>query len=145
MICSELAKLCSPKLVVLISSAETKYELPTVFRVAGGIELLKLLPKTIIKASGPLVGKIFGSNAQLRKDYLRNLDVPFTKKAAELICKWDNESLIKSPKLKITGANDYVLPFQSEDTINIKDAGHFMVYDHASQVSRYINQHLKLL
>ena len=103
MLCTELAKWCKPNLVILISSAETKHELPKMFRVAGGLELLKILPETLIRASGPLVGKIFGSNAQLRKDYLKNLDIPFAKKAAELISTWDNVNEIKGAKLKIKG------------------------------------------
>jgi pimeloyl-ACP methyl ester carboxylesterase len=143
MLCTELAKWCKPNLVILISSAETKHELPKMFRVAGGLELLKILPETLIRASGPLVGKIFGSNAQLRKDYLKNLDIPFAKKAAELISTWDNVNEIKGAKLKIKGSNDYVLPFQSEDTVNIEEGGHFMVYDKADEVSQIINNRLK--
>jgi hypothetical protein len=35
------------------------------------------------------------------------------------------------------------LPFQSEDTVNIEEGGHFMVYDKADEVSQIINNRLK--
>jgi len=145
MICAELAKLCTPKLVIQISSAETKYELPKVFRIAGGLELLKVLPKAMLKVPAPIVERVFGSKTDLVRDYMKNLDVDFAKKAAQLICKWNNVEVIAHPKLKLKGDRDSVLPDIEVGMHVIQDAGHFMVYENGDEVSRVINERLKEL
>lgn len=144
MICSELSNWCNPAMVILISSAENKFGLPNVYRMAGKADMVKLFPKSAIGAvnfsiSEVILKKMFGSDSLLLSEYIKNVDADFVKWAAQIICTWQNKETIQQPKLKIKGNKDHILPSLGSDTKIIKNAGHFVVYENAQEVSAIIN------
>ena len=144
MICSELAEALNPKLVIMLSTAETRKELPKTYRIAGYIDLLKHIPKRILHVPDRLVTLAFGSRAKLFQDYIKDIDKDFAIKAARLISKWDKQISVSQAKLKIKGNKDYILPYKCNDTILV-NGGHSIVYDRAEEVSAIINKKLNEL
>jgi len=93
----------------------------------------------------PVAAWFFGTKKDELLSYiLDDVDVPFTKWAVTQIMSWDNQEPAKNA-LKISGASDRVLPPKKDDnTVIIKNAGHFMVADRAHEISELIKNRLEV-
>jgi pimeloyl-ACP methyl ester carboxylesterase len=144
MLATEMCKFIKPEQTILLSSAETKKEIPWWFRLIGKMKLTKVVPTGFVEIPRPLASWFFGTKDPELLDYiLEDVDVKFVNWAVKQIMNWDN----KSPATNVTkiyGGSDRVLPARKvANTILIKDAGHFMVADRAVEISSIINEKLK--
>ena len=141
----ELAKQLSPKLTILISSAETKYELRSSFRLLGRLGLLRWIPSKYFDPPRKVIYWLFGTYHQdLLGQILDDTDWTFGKWASIELITWSNTAPIKGEVLKISGGKDRVIPPSKDPRIHlIPQGGHFMVVDLADEVSEVINGRLR--
>lgn len=143
-VASELAKIISVEKLILISSLKTRTEIPLIYRLAGKINLHRLVPYSILKKDHLLNRWLFDVIRKNDKDLfqrvLADTDIDFLKWAINCIVKWDNTKL--HPNLfHIHGNADKLLPIRkSGEVISIENGGHLMVLDKAKQVSEALHR-----
>lgn len=136
----EISKFLKPKITILISSAETRHELPPAIRFFGKIGLIKILPAFIFSPVKSISHLFFkAENKELLNLILGNLDLKFAKWAVNELANWKNEQTLESV-VKISGTDDRLIPpTKSQNTVLIEGGKHFMVVDRADEVSEIIN------
>ena len=140
----EINKLLHPKLVILVSSVETKQELRMLYRLVGKLNFTPLVPLSLLKKTKNIMARQFGAKNKLFLNEIMNAtDWELTKWAIEKLTKWTN--LNKSENVvKIHGTNDKLMPcINDEKTFFIDKGTHFMIVDRAQEVSDKINQILR--
>ena len=141
----EISKLLKPKITILISSVETKFELRSIYRIIGKTHIIKVIPENLFDPPRRIANYIFGArNKELLNQILNDTDVRFAKWALNELVSWKNTGRLSNYTLKIEGAKDKLIPpTNSENSKVIKNGGHFMVVDKADEISRIINNELK--
>lgn len=141
LIAVELSKILNPKLTILISSAETKDELKTSYRLFGKTKIGNILPKGLFNPPKRLAKYVFGAkNHTLLNQILDDTDLYFAKWATNQLTKWNNTTRVKNC-FKISGENDKLIrPSKTTNTTIVKDGEHFMLVDKANEVSETINK-----
>ncbi|MGH2622624.1 MAG: alpha/beta fold hydrolase, partial [Sphingobacterium sp.] len=145
---AELAKFYDFRKTILISSAKTSAELPAILGFSNYISLEKILNKnTITKIPTKIISWLFGLKNQqetaLFYDMLGSADPAFVPWAVEQFTHWKNTNIPVSC-LHIHGEKDRLIPLKNVDyTVKIKGGGHFMVYNHAAEISYIIRNFLK--
>ncbi len=142
----EIAKQIETEKVILIASAKTKNEIPFYFRLAGKLELHRLLPIEIITKSNFLTNWFFGAkhgfDEKLLKQILKDSDTTFMSWAIDKIAKWSNVKSIENV-FHIHGSKDRILPlrFIKYNSV-IKNGGHLMTLNKANEISKVIRKEL---
>lgn len=141
----EMSKLLNPHFTILISSVETKKELPLLYRFFGMTRIITLIPHFFFIPPKRLMHWVFGArNKGLLSAILNDADPRFTRWALQALCSWRNQQALTNPVLRIGGSNDKLLPPQYTGESNILDGGeHFMIVDRAEEISRIINTELE--
>ena len=143
LVATELSKLTHPKFTVLISSIETKSELPWFMRLAGKLRLVNYVPKAMLLPPNSIASYMFGTTKkELLGAILKDSDLKFTKWAIGELLRWKNQSKQKN-LIKICGTNDKLLPPKGENTILIEKGEHFMIVDRAEEISSIINDRIR--
>lgn len=145
LIAVEISKKLNPKLTILISSAETKKELRTIYRIIGKTKLLKFIPQFLFDPPRFIANWVFGAkNNELLKQILGDTDLKFAKWAVNELANWKNDKKVSNPILKIGGTNDKLIPPKNDGSQRLIDKGeHFMVVDRADEISQIINNAMK--
>tara|TARA_B100000809_G_C15071066_1_gene506030 strand:+ start:258 stop:911 length:654 start_codon:yes stop_codon:yes gene_type:complete len=140
----EMSKQLDPKITILISSAETKYELRSIYRLFGKTHLIKLAPLFCFNMPRKIAYFLFGAkNKKLLKEILDDADMYFTKWAISKLITWENTAHITNI-IKLSGSEDKLLPpSKDENTILIKGGEHFMIVDKSDEISITINNYKK--
>ena len=142
----EISKIKKFKKVFLLSSAKTKFEIPFYYRVLGKLNLLKIIPNSILKRVNYLTYLVFGAKTNfeknLLKDIIKNTDKHFLKWALHQIMNWKNENYSENI-VHIQGDSDLILPhnFIKYDYL-IKDGTHFMTLNQSKEIETIIIENL---
>lgn len=141
----EISKILKPDLTILISSAETSNELRTIYRIFGKTKIAKRLPKQLFDPPRALANWAFGTKHQkLLGEILDDTDLDFAKWAVNELLNWNNQEKLTNPVLKIGGTNDKLIPTKETKNTKIIDQGaHFMIVDHAIEISQIINEEIE--
>jgi len=143
LVATEISKRTKPKFTVLISSIETKSELPWFMRLAGKLRLVNFVPKAMLLPPNWIASYMFGtSKKELLGPILKDSDLKFAKWAIGELLRWKNQSKLKN-LVKIGGTNDKMLPPKGENTILIENGEHFMIVDRAEEISSIINNRIR--
>lgn len=143
LVATEISKLTKPSLTILISSVETKDELPILIRLVGKLKIIDLIPKQLFSPPKAIARFLFGTNKkELLNSILDDTDLSFAKWAVGELVGWTNEYRLPN-LIKIGGANDKLLPPKGENSILIAQGEHFMIVDRAEEVSEIINMSIK--
>ena len=143
LIATEISKLTKPKFTILISSIETKSELPWFMRLAGKLRLVNFVPKAMLLPPNSIASFMFGtSKKELLGAILKDSDLRFTKWAIGELLRWKNHSKLKN-LIKICGMNDKLLPPKGKNSILIENGEHFMIVDRAKEISSILNEKLR--
>ena len=142
----EISKIKKIKKVFLLSSAKTKFEIPFYYRVLGKLNLLRIIPSSILKKVNSLTYLVFGAKTNfeknLLKDIIKNTDKHFLKWALHQIMNWKNENYSENI-VHIQGDSDLILPhnFIKYDYL-IKDGTHFMTLNQSKEIETIIIENL---
>ena len=138
----EISKFLKPKHTILISSVETKCEIPLFYKLTGKSKIFNLIPTYFLAKSNSFLTFMFGTKKkELLKNIIEDADTFFSKWAVIQLMNWNNEEKLKNCT-KIGGSNDRILPQKNIDFM-IQYAGHFMIVDNAEELSRILNDLFK--
>lgn len=138
----EISKHIKPTKLMLISSVETKNQLPQKYLLLGKTQILKLIPNSLIKPPQPIFNFLFGAkNKELLKEIIRDTNPKFIRWALNTIINWTNEAK-SSEVIRIHGTKDKLIPLKGR-AIEVKNGGHFMIVDRAEEISNLINEQMK--
>lgn len=142
----EISKIINPNLTILISSAETKYELRPVIKALGKTRLSKLIPANLFDPPRKITHFLFGTDSkELLNNILDDTDLHFTKWAVNELLNWKNVDHVEQI-LKLSGTRDKLIPPIKDPKINlIKGGGHFIIVDKAAEISEIINERIESL
>jgi len=138
----EISKHIKPTKLLLISSVETKNQLPQKYLLLGKTQILKLIPNSFIKPPQPIFNFLFGAkNKELLKEIIRDTNPQFIRWALNTIISWSNDKKANEV-IRIHGTKDNLIPLKGR-AIEVKDGGHFMIVDKAKEISNLINEQMK--
>jgi len=145
LIATEISKQLKPSCTILISSVETKNELPPIFRFIAKTKVVKLLPRAFFKPPKFIAHWYFGTEKkELLNQILDDTDLRFAKWAVNKLINWKNEDRLTHNCLKIEGEKDRLLPpTKSKKKVLITNGGHLMIVDKAEEISFVINEWLE--
>lgn len=143
----EVGKIIESKKIILIASAKNKSEIPFYYRLAGFLNLHKLIPTKLMKLSKFLSFWLFGINSKENKilltEILKDTDESFLSWAIDKIVNWKNTHIHKNLK-HIHGTKDRILPIQFvESNVKIIDGGHFMTIDKFEELNIVLENLIK--
>jgi pimeloyl-ACP methyl ester carboxylesterase len=143
----ELAKICRPIAVVIVSGVVRGSEIPFYLKYLRAFHAYKLAPIMDILWT-PLIrwgcGLAFGTRDRNALDLLtpmiQKTDASFYIWGLEAMMDWRNEEVPQS-LLKIHGSKDRLLPLRYvKPDIIIKGGGHFIVYTHGPEIGAIIGE-----
>lgn len=144
LIAKEVSQLLDPKVTVLISSVVNSSEIPAFYRLAGKLEITRILPKSLCVPPAFIANYMFSAqNKVLLRAILKDTDPTFAKWAIGQLTTWKNNDALTNPTIKITGSKDRLLPQKNNNWIKVQDAGHFMIVDRAGELSEILNTELR--
>ncbi|KQM76918.1 hypothetical protein ASE74_16720 [Pedobacter sp. Leaf216] len=144
MIAVEIAKILNPTKTIIISSTVLAAQLPMLYRFAGKLGLLKLIPAKFLKSSNKLTQNYYfgtrsGSEKSLLSKIINDTDPYFLKWAIGSILAWKN-NIRPLNTYHIHGTNDKILySKKAKPDYVIKSGTHFMVYQNAKEISGIID------
>ena len=147
MIATELSDLLSPEEVIIISSAKSKYELPTRYKIFKIVPLYKIIGgKTIIK-SAKLAQPIFEPTDKITQAHFHAMisdkEPYFMKRAVAWIITW-NRTTYDADIIHIHGDRDHTLPLKHVDPNQIvKGGSHIMTMTKSEEISKLLNFYLQ--
>lgn len=139
----EISKILKPNCTVLISSAETKSELRTIYRSVGKVGLLRVIPTKLFDPPRGVANFVFGTNNKaLLNSILNETDLKFAKWAVHELVNWENQYRVENV-IRIHGTKDKLIPWSGSREVNLIENGeHFMIVDRAEEISEIINKEL---
>ena len=143
LVASEISKITKPQLTILLSTVETRSEIPGLYKTIGKSNIIKLIPTFLFKPPRFLLNYFFNPmNKKLLYNIVDDSDFKFVKWACHQLTNWRNTTTLEN-KLVINGEKDRLLPpIKSDLSITIKDGAHFMIADKADEVSEAINDYI---
>ncbi len=139
----EVAKILGAEKLILIASAKTRSEIPLYYRMAGNLNLHRLLPSRFLKRPG-FIGNWFFSvqtkdEKKMLADILKGTDPEFLKWAINQIVKWKNQTIPQNTH-HIHGTADRIIPFRFvQADFKIANGGHLMTVNKSAEITQLIN------
>ncbi|MGE6221520.1 alpha/beta hydrolase [Nubsella zeaxanthinifaciens] len=143
-VATEMSKIIPTDKLILLSSLKTRNEIPLLYRIAGKLNLHKIIPYSLLKSNTFFNHWLFGiirkNDKDLFQKVLADTDIDFLRWAINVIVKWDSQML--HPQLyHIHGSKDKILPIRNAgNVIVIENGRHLMVLDKAKQVSEALHK-----
>jgi pimeloyl-ACP methyl ester carboxylesterase len=147
MLCTEIAKQIPVKKIIIISSIKSSNEIPFWMKTAARLRLNKIVPLKSTKLTQPIQNMMLGVKTTEEKTLVASLrreaDLPYTNWAVNQAINWKNDW--QHPHLyHIHGDKDNMFPIKNiRPDFTIKNGGHFMIMNRASEVSNCINSILQ--
>lgn len=144
MIAVEIAKQIAVEKLILISSVKTIYEIPKWMRVAGTLNLHKLIPikknRFTEKADDRRMGIETMEEKAFVDHYREKADQKYIDWAIDQILNWRNISIPENT-FHIHGENDRMFPLRNiQPTHVIKKGTHIMILNRGEEISSCIEQ-----
>ena len=143
----EMAKLCNPDRVIVISSAVTADEIPFYFKVFRWIPLQLVVPfKQLLWAVYGVLHWLFDldqpDDRSLFKEVLTDTDPHFLRWAMNRVVGWRNQ-VVPDNLVHIHGGRDRIFPVgRHRADVVLPEGGHLMVLNRASAISQLLMQTL---
>lgn len=142
MIATEFSKIKQPSKLFLVSTIYRRSQLPFFLKLAAALHLHKTLPMGLFRSSNFLTNFFFGvkddPSKKLLDEILHDTDPAYLRWAVNTIVHWKNT--VKPTAIYIHGTNDRILPLKQEIRYKIKNGGHFMIVDHADEISAILKK-----
>lgn len=148
-IVNELTMFTKPIKSIVISSLQSRNELPGYLRFAGNLKIQKIIPAKLFNKPNKVLFDLFGaSNNEEKKlltEILKDSDPLFMKWAMNALISWKNESS-NSEIIHIHGTKDKMLPFRFvKPNYIIEEGGHFMIYTLADRINKILEKELNIV
>ena len=146
MLASELAKIVSPKKLIIISSLSSYKELPWYFKLAGKLGIHRIISPSLYKRA-TIMNRFMGAGNKEMKSivysYVNNIDPAFIRWSLNVIVHWSHTERL-SDLVHIHGSNDHLLPYRyvKADYL-VKNGGHLMVMNKADEVNSILQEVLR--
>lgn len=143
MLASELAKIVSPKKLIIISSLSSYKELPWYFKLAGKLGIHRIISPSLYKQA-TIMNRFMGAGNKEMKaivyNYVNNIDPAFIRWSLNVIVHWSHTERL-SELVHIHGSHDHLLPYRyvKADYL-IKNGGHLMVMNKADEVNSILQE-----
>jgi len=147
MMCIEIAKQIPVQKIIIISSIKSAAELPFWMKAAGRLKLNKMLPvKSNYKLSMPIQNYFLGVSTPEEKEVVaasrRAANTQYVQWAVDKVINW-NSNWQHPAIIHIHGDADKMFPIKKiNPTFIVKQGGHFMIMNKATEVSALIQQSL---
>jgi len=146
MLASELAKIVSPKKLIIISSLSSYKELPWYFKLAGKLGIHKIISPSLYKRATVMNRFMGAGNKEMKSivySYVNNIDPAFIRWSLNVIVHWSHTERL-SDLVHIHGSNDHLLPYRYvKADYMIKNGGHLMVMNKADEVNSILQEVLR--
>lgn len=143
LIAVEMAKLCNPAQVIVISSAVTADHIPAYFKVFRWLPLQLVVPfKQLLWAVYGVLNWLFGldcaEDCSLFRQVLVDTDPRFLRWAMHRVVGWRNRT-VPANLVHIHGGRDRVFPWghRTADVV-LPEGGHLMVLNRAEEMSQLL-------
>lgn len=144
MVAIELEKIVKPERTIIISSAKTYKELPSLVRVARTLRLDKLVSSRLIMRM-PFLSRMFNFSRKDKKFFqgmMKHTSEVVMKKTIQSIILWKNDSYPEDV-FHLHGGKDKVIPVNNLNNFKeVKGGGHFMIYQKGKEISAILNEYL---
>jgi pimeloyl-ACP methyl ester carboxylesterase len=142
----EIAKLMPVKRLIIVSSIKSVAELPAWMRIAGKLQLNKLLPtrsyKYTEKVDNNRLGVTTKEEREMVRAYRRNADPVYLSWAINQVVNWKN-NWQPDNIIHIHGDNDRIFPVKKiTPSFTVKEGTHMIIYNRAQEISEYIEKEL---
>ena len=133
-----------PLMVIIISSAKCRSELPFRYRFMKLIPLYQIVPARLYIPLGHLARAVFESDYKREEEVFRAMlnakDPQFVKRAIRLTVRWQHTEC-SDRIVHIHGTRDHTLPLRNiADPIAIEGGSHMMALTESEAISGLINQ-----
>ncbi|MEM7375672.1 MAG: alpha/beta hydrolase [Bacteroidota bacterium] len=149
-LCQEIASQKDIRKIILLSSIQSREELPFHFKIVAPLRLEKLFTKELtirtIKYWGKAHDYAKGEEQDLVKEMVGKYSNHYLQWALRTLSSWKGAAVPASTALvHIHGEQDSTLPIALIKQVDyrIKEAGHFMIYKRAKELSPLILQEIK--
>lgn len=144
MIATEMNDFLHPVKTILVSSAKSRKELPTLYTFQSKLLLYKIIPGWVSKLGARILQPIFepvrNSEKQVFRQMLNDKDSLFLKRTIDMIVNWERTSY-DSSILSIHGNNDNTIPIRNVHVDHtIEKGSHLMIFTKADEVSSLLNR-----
>ena len=138
----EIAKFLQPQMLILFSTIKTRYEMPWYYRLAGKLQLYRLVSSAFLPVLLPFFYWFFGpldkEGKLLIKAFMKQTDSIFLRWSLKQISRWQNTA-VPGHYFHIHGANDKAFPSNLVTvSYTVNNAGHFCVFTHAGVVNNLL-------
>jgi pimeloyl-ACP methyl ester carboxylesterase len=143
MLASEIAKITSPRKLIIISSLSSYKELPWYFKLAGKLGIHRIISPSLYKQA-TIMNRFMGTGNKEMKSivysYVNNIDPAFIRWSLNAIVHWSHTERL-ADLVHIHGSNDHLLPFRYvKADYMIKNGGHLMVMNKAEEVNSILQK-----
>jgi len=143
MICSELADSFKPEMIILISSAKYRKELPLRYRFQKFIPINKMVPTRSYKKGALLVQPIVEPDRNKYEEIfismLKAKDALYLKRTSDMIINWNKKGYDKKI-IHIHGTDDHTIPIKNVKADHIVPGGsHMMVLTRGEEINEIIH------
>jgi pimeloyl-ACP methyl ester carboxylesterase len=143
----EISKIINTDKIIIVSSIKSSEDFPFIFKILDKLKLHKYIPNNLINNSNYFTYWFFGLKKKedklMLKNILKDTDPLFFKWAIDKLLSWNN-TYVPFNLIHIHGDNDRLIPKPSKSTcISIKSGGHLMIFTHAKEILKKINQQLE--
>ncbi len=139
----EIAKRVPPVCTILISSVPISDDLPKLYRVAGALQLHRLIPASLLKLATMVKHSLWMRNAagrRLMRQVIRAGDNRFIRWALVAVLKWKNET-IPQPYYHIHGSRDEIFPIRlTSPTHIVPKGGHMFLISQPEAVNNLLHE-----
>ena len=143
MLATEIAKRYKPVATIIIASVPLSSQIPRYYKLAGKLQLHKLVPASLAKSTA-IARRFFNvetaEDKKMLDDIISTTDIPFTRWGMDAILKWNNNE-VPAPVWHIHGTADRILPVKyTNPTHTLIGSGHMMVVNRGIEISRILGE-----
>ena len=144
MLASEMIEFLDPKLVIIISSAKSKNELPRRFRMQQKFPVYKSVPGKTAKKGAKIAQPVFEPDRRHEKEIfkamLEDKDPEFLRRTIKMIVEWE-KSTYDNSIVHIHGTRDKTIPIRNVSSDHIvKRGSHMITLTNPGVISDLINE-----
>jgi pimeloyl-ACP methyl ester carboxylesterase len=139
----EIAKHIRPLYTILISSVPVSAHLPRFYRLAGALQLGRLVPATLLKAAAIVKHSLTmrtAANRRLMQKVILDGDNRFIRWALNAVLEWENDEA-PHPLYHIHGARDEVFPIGlTKPTHIVNKGGHMFLVSRPDAINQFLRE-----